>query len=382
MSTRAFAAIFAMIGVVALGCQPASEDENGAKLPPARIVVTPAAKSSNIEAGSEVRLTAPGGRLVEVTVQDSEGRPLAGVMDATSTSWVSSGGVAPSTTYTVRARAVGHDGETLQKQQSFTTEQADNVVKAQITPSGDDIGVGMPVVVKFDKPVQYRAAVERRMSVKSSKPVVGAWHWFGDQEVHYRPKKYWPAHSDVTVRLFLRGVKVSDDVWGAEDQVQEFGIGRSVVTKVDLIDTHHAKVYLDGKFARSIPVTGGQPGWRTRNGVKVVLEVRTGITFTDEQIGAAENYTLYSPYGLRATWSGEFLHTASWSVGSHGVANVSHGCVGMNLENSRWLWKHSQVGDPIEFRSDGEEMAVTGNGYGDWNLSWTEWQKGSALRQS
>ena len=36
------------------------------------------------------------------------------------------------------------------------------------------------------------AAVERRLEVTSSKPVTGAWHWFADNEVHYRPKSYWP----------------------------------------------------------------------------------------------------------------------------------------------------------------------------------------------
>ena len=41
---------------------------------------------------------------------------------------------------------------------------------------------------------------------------------------------------------------------------------------------------------------------------------------------------------MRVTYSGEFIHAAPWSVGSQGVANVSHGCTGLSTADAAWLY--------------------------------------------
>jgi lipoprotein-anchoring transpeptidase ErfK/SrfK len=243
----------------------------------------------------------------------------------------------------------------------------------------------MPLVVRFSEPAKdedARAALEERLVVETSKPVEGAWRWFGDDEVHYRPKKYWPAGTKITLRINTLGATNGDGAWGIREKVKTFRIGRSVVTRVDL-KTKRMNVYVNGKLARTIPVTGGKKDWETRRGTKVILEKRRNINFRNQAIGAPEEYNLRAPYGLRVTWSGEFLHSAAWSVASQGKRNVSHGCIGMSVANSKWLWSISQVGDPAEtVNTGGELMPVTGNGYGDWNLTWEDWKAGSALRLS
>ena len=70
---------------------------------------------------------------------------------------------------------------------------------------GETVGVGLSIGIWFSQPVADRAAVERRLQVTSSKPVTGAWHWFNDSEVHYRPRDYWPSGSRVTLRTRLAG---------------------------------------------------------------------------------------------------------------------------------------------------------------------------------
>ena len=81
---------------------------------------------------------------------------------------------------------------------------------------------------------------------------------------------------------------------------------------------------------------------------------------------------------MRVTWSGEFLHAAPWSVGYQGHANVSHGCVGMSTGNASWLYEQMKVGDPVIVSGTGRSLDE-GNGWTDWNMSYADFAKGSAL---
>jgi lipoprotein-anchoring transpeptidase ErfK/SrfK len=324
-----------------------------------------------------------GGSLTRVAVNDAEGSRVPGDYDADRTTWTASEYLLPDMRYQIEAAARGRSGRTATIEQAFHTITPAAVLGTDITPlDGQTVGVGMPLVVKFSEPAadaEARAAMEERLVVETSRQVEGAWHWFDGQELHYRPRVYWPAGTAVTLRINTLGATNGNGAWGIKNKVKRFGIGRSVVTKTDL-GTDRMKVYVDGKLARTIDVTGGRRGWETRHGTKVVLERRRNINFRNQAIGAPEEYDLIAPYGLRLTWSGEFMHSAPWSTASQGEENVSHGCVGMSLESSKWLWSISKVGDPAETtNTGGESMPVFGNGHGDWNLSWQAWKAGSAL---
>ena len=92
-----------------------------------------------------------------------------------------------------------------------------------MAPLQDEVvGVGMPIIVYFSTPVTDKAAVERALTVDSSMPVVGAWHWYGNTEVHYRPVEYWPAHDEITVQANLKGVDAGKGVWGMENRTLDF----------------------------------------------------------------------------------------------------------------------------------------------------------------
>ena len=110
--------------------------------------------------------------------------------------WVSTGPLAPATRYRVVAVAVDDAGTPTRRASTFTTLRPRAELRAAIMPlDGETVGVGLPIGVWFSQPVADRAAVERRLQVTSSKPVTGAWHWFADNEVHYRPRSYWPSGS-------------------------------------------------------------------------------------------------------------------------------------------------------------------------------------------
>jgi lipoprotein-anchoring transpeptidase ErfK/SrfK len=99
---------------------------------------------------------------------------------------------------------------------------------------------------------------------------------------------------------------------------------------------------------------------------------------TNQMIGAREHYSLRVKYAMRITQSGEFLHAAPWNAGNFGRRNASHGCVGMSTGNASWLFNRTLIGDPVVTTGTSRHMEY-GNGYGDWNMSYAQYKKGSAL---
>jgi len=352
--------------------------------------VTSAAKvtrnvhDKGVQVDKVVKLTAEHGTFRSVTVQAGK-KTFAGGLSADKTTWTAKQRLEPGTTYRVHAVAVDRHGLKTTKNSTFRTE--DLTLDEQTYPSfspvaGDTVGIGMPVIVRFDRPVTDKAAIEKHLSVTSTSHQKGAWHWISDNEVHWRPAHYWKPGADVTVAADINSVPAGNGIYGQLDRSETFHIGRSVVSKVN-IATHQLHTYIDGKLARTIPVTTGKSGFTTRSGVKVIVEKFRHKRMDSETIGIAHNsangYDLDDvEYAMRLTYSGEFLHAAPWSVGSQGYANVSHGCTGMSTANAQWLYENSKVGDPVEFTGSDKPMTLT-NGFGDWNESFTQYKQGSAL---
>jgi lipoprotein-anchoring transpeptidase ErfK/SrfK len=131
-----------------------------------------------------------------------------------------------------------------------------------------------------------------------------------------------------------------------------------------------------------MPISAGKPGFITRSGTKVIIEKVRHKTMDAATIGIQpgdpEYYNLEVEYAMRVTYSGEFLHAAPWSLGSQGSDNVSHGCVGMSMEDAAWLFNITKRGDVVEVTGSDRQMTLY-NGYGDWNASFPEYKQGSAL---
>jgi lipoprotein-anchoring transpeptidase ErfK/SrfK len=147
---------------------------------------------------------------------------------------------------------------------------------------------------------------------------------------------------------------------------------------------HRLTVYKNDEKIKEIPITTGKSGFETRNGIKVVLAkeyfVRMKSSTVGIAAGSADSYDLPVYYAIRVTWSGEYVHAAPWSVGSQGMANVSHGCTGMSTPNAKWFFDTIREGDIVQVvNSDGDPMEPFDNGFGDWNIPWQKWLQGSAL---
>ena len=323
------------------------------------------------------------GRLTEVTVTDARGREVAGSFSNRHMMWTSNEGPLPfDTRYQVKATAEDSDGVPTTERTWLRTVKPKTTGHSSILPAGQAVvGVGMPIIVTFDHPVARKAAVEERLSVTAKPKAVGAWYWVNDQMVRWRPKTFWRAGTDVTVRTRLDGVNFGNGVWGDDSDLARFSIGSALVSTVD-IDDHTMTVTQGGKVLRKIPITTGKAGWDTRVGTKVIISKDREVVMDAASInvdeGDPEYYRLDVEYAMRLTWSGEYVHAAPWSESDQGEANVSHGCTGMSMADAEWFYNLSKVGDVIKY-VDGTRQPEAWNGYTDWNLTWDQWQKGSAL---
>jgi lipoprotein-anchoring transpeptidase ErfK/SrfK len=383
-------ALVVSLGVVATACgEPDRHPLSAAPYDAARQVSLNAASgATEVDPDKPLEVTSKGdgGRITDVTVMDDAGHHLAGELAADGVRWRSTAPLAAGVKYTVRVSTEDDEGAPGVRTLFFETAPAKTFLTAEFGPEAGTYGVGQPITAKLSHAVgegKGRAVVERAMKVTSKPAVEGAWHWVDDKTLHYRPMEYWPAGTTVDVTSNLQGVKVAGKLYGGRSKPLKITIGDRVEAVADA-EALTMTVKRNGEVIKTMPVTTGKPGFETRNGIKVVLAKQQFVQMRSTSIGIAEgsseSYDLPVYWATRITWSGEYVHAAPWSVGSQGSANVSHGCVGMSMDNAEWFFKTVREGDIVEVvNSYGDMMDTFGNGFGDWNLSWDKWREGSAL---
>jgi lipoprotein-anchoring transpeptidase ErfK/SrfK len=292
----------------------------------------------------------------------------------------------PGTAYQLSATGTGEDGEEATISWAFTTQalSLDQQTYPSVAPlQGETVGVGMPVIVTFDLPVKNRELYEKYMTVTTDRGVEGSWTWFSDNEAHFRPETFWPAHTKVDVKLRLNSLPAGAGVYGQQDQNISFEVGEKVVTTVN-VAKHRLTYSVDDQVVRRLPVTTGDDDHRSREGIKIIMEKFSSINMDAATTGVdSEDPGYYNiqdvRWAMRVTNSGEFLHAAPWSVGSQGRDNVSHGCTGLSTADAKWLYERSRRGDVVKYVNSPRPLEDR-NGWTDWNVPWETWKAGSALQ--
>lgn len=362
--------------------------ENESEAPPVELQSNVRNRADDVQVDKVVSVSASDGELTQVQMFSGRNVPknrVDGQLADGGDSWKATGTLEPDTTYRIVMKATDADGEAVTKRRSFTTQALtlDQQTFASIAPlDGATVGVGMPIIVNFDIPVTNKAKIERHLEVQSDPKVEGTWSWISDSVVHYRPKNYWPAGTKVTVDANVNSVKAGPNLWGQENNSASFTVGDAITSVVDVAN-HKMTVKVNGKVAKTLPITTGKSGFETRAGTKLIMEkydvkrmdaATTGISEDDP-----EYYNIPDvQWAMRITSSGEFIHAAPWSVGSQGADNVSHGCVGLSTSDAKWYYDTSHIGDPVKFINSPRGLEE-GNGWTDWDQSYQEFKKGSAL---
>ncbi|ETK30841.1 L,D-transpeptidase [Microbispora sp. ATCC PTA-5024] len=353
------------------------------RVPPApRITMTPAPDAVGAPPDGGLVVRADGGRLTNVVA--FAGRDLVpGAFDRSRTVWRSSWPLRPGTDYVVNALAVGPQGVAGRLTGRFRTLRPHHeVALASVVPDdGETVGVGMPIIVTFTRPVENRAAVERALAVTG--PVEGAWHWFGPSQVVYRPMRMWPARSRIAFTAHLAGVRAGPGTYGAADRSVSFTVGRAMVSTVDT-RVHRMVVRQDGVVAQRMPISAGMATTReytTTSGIHLTMEKGNPVRMVSpgRRKGDPEYYDNLIDYAVRISNSGEYVH-AMGNVWAQGRINMSHGCVNASPDQARWFYEHALRGDPVIVTGTSRRLEWN-NGWGYWQISWPDWLRGSALRR-
>ncbi len=332
-----------------------------------------------------VAVSASGGRLTDVTVKDARGDEVAGYLGSGGMTWHSTWALASPQTYAVTATAIGRHGRMATRYATFSTSAPARTFAASVDMSpGETVGVGMPIMVTFSRPIHDEAQVERSLEIRSTKPVVGAWYWLDDKTVWFRPRRYWPAYDRVRFTAHLAGVRGASGVYGAADLSRQFTIGKSLVT-VASARSHRMKVWVNGRLRFDWPISTGQPGDDTPDGEYLTIEKGNPVDMDSCSFGVCQGdpgyYNVLVYDSVRFTWSGDYIHSAPWSVGEQGYANVSHGCVNLAPDNAAWYYDNAGRGEPVTIVGS-PVQGTPGDGWTIWFLSWKKLVRGSALKQA
>ncbi len=253
------------------------------------------------------------------------------------------------------------------------------LARAKVNMSdGQTVGVGMPISVTFPQrvPAAERRAVESWLRVQTSSGTRGAWSWVqdrtvpGGERVDFRPSTaYWQPGTKITLRRGSHGTS-------------HFTIGRSLVATVDT-KTHLMTVDTGGKRHR-IPITAGRPGLDTWNGTMVVMDKQSRVFMDSRTVGMGPNDTYHDYYywAVHLTTSGTYVHQNPHANTAAGHSNVTHGCVGLATTTAKGFYDQVHVGDVITVTGANKDTVAPGNGYGDWNLTWSQWLARSAAGQT
>ncbi len=380
------------LGLLVAGCSssasPASNGQHGShtggttkSTTLAQVSITPSNGSSRVKPDKGVTVTVAHGKLENVKVVTGHD-PAAGTLSQNGTVWHSLWPLRVGTHYTVTATALGTDGKTVTATSSFGTLRPAQTFQASTILGHQSYGVGIPIMIDFNSAVdpRFRANVERAIEIKSSKPVVGAWEWdtqCGSAVVclDFRTRQYWPQNTKVSFDAHFNGVEVAPGVFGTSNLSQSFRIGASLIGLTST-KTHQTRIYWHNKLYQVWTDSSGQPGDDTADGTYLTIEKANPTLMSGP---GYKNVPVY--WSVRFTWSGNYYHSAPWSLGEQGYTNVSHGCVNLSPEHAQWWYDRSNPGDPITITGS----PVAGNwddGYTEWFLSWPQLLRHSATHEA
>jgi lipoprotein-anchoring transpeptidase ErfK/SrfK len=353
---------------------------------PVAMVSIQAGTTTPINPANPISIAVRQGTLQNDLVTDTKtGKPVNGVLAPGSATWQTTDALSYGDNYQVSVTAVGTDQKVVHQNGTVSTLKPAQLAYPSFipAPSQDTVGVGQPLVVKFDHPVTDRAAAEKALSVTTSPEQPGGWYWISSSEVHYRPQVYWQPNTTIVLRANMFGVDLGKGMFGQLNRSETIRVHDSWIAKADG-KSETMQIFHNGNMVKSMPISLGSPGHPSHSGPHIISDKQPSIIMDSCTYGVCAGQAGYYKEKVdldeRISNDGEFVHAAPWSVNQQGSDNVSHGCVNLSVPNAQWFFDHFGIGDVVEITNSGGPPLPVYDTYGDWEPSWAQWQAGSALK--
>jgi lipoprotein-anchoring transpeptidase ErfK/SrfK len=233
-------------------------------------------------------------------------------------------------------------------------------VPPTFTPvNGATVGVGEPIIINFGRPIADAGMAEQAIHVSSTPPVPGKFYWMTPTQLRWRPLNFWPAHTAVHV--------------DAAGTIEDFRTGDQLIATADDA-THQLTVTRNGTVEKTIPMSMGMAagGHQTPNGTYYVLDKKAKVVMDSSTYGVPVNstwgYKVDVQNAVQFDNSGDYVHSAPWSVSDQGKRDVSHGCINISPSNAQWFFDNFGAGDPVVVKNSTGGTYSKNDGSNDWQL--------------
>jgi lipoprotein-anchoring transpeptidase ErfK/SrfK len=334
-----------------------------------------------VSVDSPVTVGAEGGVLGSVSMVDEDGEQVKGQLSPDGLKWETTEPLGYNQRYTVTAQSMGLGGVTS-REMTFETHSPENLTMPYVLPNeGEVVGIGQPVAIRFDENITNRVAAQQAITVKTDPPVEGAFYWLSNREVRWRPAEYWKPGTKVEVAVNTYGVDLGDGLFGQEDVSTHFTIGDEIIATADDA-TKTLTIRRNGEVVKTMPISMGKNSSPTNNGTYIIGDRYSHLVMDSSTYGVPVNspngYRTEVDWATQMSYSGIYVHSAPWSVGSQGYSNVSHGCLNVSPSNARWFYENTKRGDIVEVTNTVGSVLPGTDGLGDWNIPWEQWKAGNA----
>lgn len=328
-----------------------------------------------------IAVTVAGGVLGSVSMVDQAGEAVPGELGPEGVSWAATEPLDYNQRYTLTASALGLGGaatETL----TFQSHSPENLTMPYLAPlDGEVVGVGQTIAVRFDENIPDRIAAQKAITVTTTPAVEGAFYWVSNREVRWRPRDFWVPGTTVDVEVNTYGTDLGDGLYGQQNRSARFTIGDRLIAEAD-DNTKTLTIRRNGEIVKTMPISMGKDSTPTPNGIYIIGDRYRELIMDSSTYGVPSNspngYRLEVDWATQMSYSGVYVHSAPWSVGSQGSANVSHGCLNVSPANAQWFFENTKRGDIVEVQGTVGSVLNGTEGLGDWNIPWSVWKTGNA----
>lgn len=376
-----------MADSAAPGSSPSS-DSSSSSAAPAPTMTTPPATPATIAMSLDDGATSVN-PVTDITTEVSHGTIHHAVLKETETGavlqgekqddgrrWINKEPLKFNTAYTFNVTAVDAGGTQSTKINTFTTVPDTHEADAVMYPGAEEtVGVAQPLQFTFSEPVVNKEAVEK--AIKISQP--GAFRWYSDTLLRYRGADFWPANSTINVDMKLFGMDLGNGMIGNFNKNYNVHIGNKVVMEADA-GAMVVNILVNDVVAKTFPATLGDADFPSASGYMVMTsDKQRYATFKASTIGLkpgdpGDYGSVDVEYATRMSYSGIFIHQATPSAMPYlGVANLSHGCIGLSQEGASWVFNNMGAGDLVHTVNTPNETIAPTDGFGDWNIPFDQY---------